>query len=548
MPASFVPYSGDRYWDYTEILDWCTHIAQLNPEWITLKTLGHTKNNAPIILMIFGKDPENTPTLWVDAGTHASEWTGVMATIFSMSSWYEELQTENGKKWFSHNTIAVLPCISPDGYQHLRNGGHFVRSSLREAPKGVERIGLDPQDITGDGHVRWMRWKHPSGPYCADETTPMGIRKRTLQDDPEEAFFLSTEGTFLEWDGTSWKQAPLKHGLDLNRNFPAQWSPFSMFGMDGGAYPLCENESRLATEALMNLPRTCAVLSNHTYTGAILTQPYHPDPVLNDGDIRMMYEFAEQSVHGTDYRVIRVHPDFAYDPKQRIIGVWADFVSTNLGIPAYTLELWNPFAWAGIDMKDPASFFGHPDPNVIETLMNKACQEEFCAWKIIEHPQLGAVEVGGFSYLTTIRNPPENLLGAECQKGLQVANNMRRALPSVHASFHIEPINNGLYSLSVILENHGFLSSVGTQRAWDLKLAPRPTLTITPSPLCEPAEQRLEILEGWGTHLYIQNPIYPNLGGRSPKEKCSWVVSSGTYQVRWDAGRAGSGILDIHVG
>ena len=48
MPASFVPYSGDRYWDYTEILHWCTHIAQLSPEWITLKTLGHTKNNNPI--------------------------------------------------------------------------------------------------------------------------------------------------------------------------------------------------------------------------------------------------------------------------------------------------------------------------------------------------------------------------------------------------------------------------------------------------------------------------------------------------------------------
>ena len=321
-----------------------------------------------------------------------------------------------------------------------------------------------------------------------------------------------------------------------------------MFGMDGGVYPLCETESRLATEALMSFPRTCAVLSNHTYTGAILTQPYHPEPVLSDGDIRMMYEFAEQSVQGTDYRVIRVHPDFAYDPKKKIIGVWADFVSTNLGIPAYTLELWNPFSWAGIDMKDPASFFGHPDPKVIEALMAKACQEEFSQWTSVEHPQLGTVEVGGFSYLTTIRNPPEPLLVQECQKGLQVANNMRRALPSVHASFHIEPIKNGLYSLSVVLENHGFLSSVGTTRAQELKIAPRPTMTITPQPISQPPMQRLDILEGWGTHLYTQNPIYPSLSGYSPREKCYWVVSAGTYQVQWDAGRGGCGFLDIHIG
>ncbi|MAA78893.1 MAG: hypothetical protein CL916_06505 [Deltaproteobacteria bacterium] len=548
MPASFTPYCGDRYWDYDEIIQWCTQITLLCPEWISLKTLGHTQNNHPIILLIFGKNPETTPTLWVDAGTHASEWTGVMASIFSMSSWYEELQTKRGKEWFTNNSIAILPCISPDGYQHLRSGGHFVRSSLREAPKGVERIGLDPQDLTGDGCVRWMRWKHPAGPYCGDETTPMGIRKRNLQDDPADAFFLCSEGTFLEWDGTSWKQAPLRNGLDLNRNFPVQWSPFSMFGMDGGVYPLCEIESRLATEALLSLPRTCAVLSNHTYTGALLTQPYHPDPVLGDGDIRMMYELAEQSVQGTDYRVIQVHPDFSYDPKKRIIGVWADFVSSNFGIPAYTLELWNPFSWAGIDMNDPASFFGHPDPEIITALMTKACQEDFSTWKTIEHPQLGTVEVGGFSYLTTIRNPPEHLLIQECQKGLQVANNMRRSLPSVHASYHIELVKEGLYSLSVILENHGFLSSIGTKRAWDLKIASRPTITITPKPLSKSPIQRLNILEGWGTNLYTQNPIYPNLGSSSPREKCSWIVPAGTYQIQWDAGRGGSGILDILVG
>ena len=180
--------------------------------------------------------------------------------------------------------------------------------------------------------------------------------------------------------------------------------------------------------------------------------------------------------------------------------------------------------------------------------MAKACQEEFVPWESFDHPQLGTVEVGGFSYLTTIRNPPEKLLAQECQKGLQVANNMRRALPSIHVSYHIEPIKDELYSLCIILENHGFLSSTGTTRAWELKLAPRPTITITPQPPAQLPVQRLEILEGWGTHLYTQNPIYPSLGGRSPREKGTWMVSAGTYQIEWDAGRGGCGVLDIHVG
>ena len=547
MSASFSTYSGDRYWDYPEIQRWCQDLVQASPDWIQLQTLGLTEHGNPILLLIFGCNPKETPMFWLDAGTHAAEWTGVMAAIYAMSSWYEELQTEEGKEWFRNNSIAVLPCMCPDGYQHLREGGHFVRSTLRKAPSGVERIGLDPQDINRDGQIRWMRWKHPAGPYCSDATAPMGIRKRSLQDNPNDAFFLTQEGMFLEWDGTSWKQAPLKNGLDLNRNFPVQWNPFSMFGMDGGIYPLSERESRLATEALTNLPRVCAVLSNHTYTGALLTQPYHPDPVLCDGDIQLMQEFAEQAVVGTDYRVIKVHPDFAYDPKKRIIGVWADFVSSTLGIPGYTLELWNPFHWAGIDMSDPASFFGHPDPNIIQALMKKACSEGFSEWTEFEHPQLGSVEIGGFQYLTTIRNPPEALLQAECEKGLCVANNMRAALPKIRVSYNIQKLSDELYTLSIILENQGFLSTVGTQRAFDLNLCPRPSVQISPhsSPL---HSKHLPPLEGWGAGLYTQNPIYPNLGTRSCREQCSWVVSSGTYQIEWDCGRGGKGLLNIVVG
>jgi hypothetical protein len=199
-------------------------------------------------------------------------------------------------------------------------------------------------------------------------------------------------------------------------------------------------------------------------------------------------------------------------------------------------------------MKDPASFFGHPDPEIIAKLIKKSCDEGFVAWKEVEHPQLGTVEVGGFSYLTTIRNPPEALLAQECVKGLQVANNMRSSLPSVHASSEIMEIGDGWFRLSCILENQGFLSSVGTQRALDLKCAPRPNARLEPHLGPDPAEQRLSVLDGWGTGLYTQNPIYPTLGDTSSRAHCSWVLPAGRYRIEWDAGRGGYGILEVDVG
>src|SRR5690606_12854017 len=142
--------------------------------------------------------------------------------------------------------------------------------------------------------------------------------------DPADAWFFCLEGTFLSWDGHRYVAAPLRFGHDLNRNFPAHWAPFEMFGMDGGTYPLSEPESRAVVDAFAARPHIAAALSNHTYTGALLTQPYRPDSPLESADLRLMERLARQAVEGTGYRVFRVHPDFSYDPKQVTVGVWAD--------------------------------------------------------------------------------------------------------------------------------------------------------------------------------------------------------------------------------
>ena len=45
---------------------------------------------------------------------------------------------------------------------------------------------------------------------------------------------------FKNWDGEKLTSAPFHYGFDLNRNFPGNWAPFSMFGMNGVDYPLKE--------------------------------------------------------------------------------------------------------------------------------------------------------------------------------------------------------------------------------------------------------------------------------------------------------------------
>ena len=87
---------------------------------------------------------------------------------------------------------------------------------------------------------------------------------------------LLLEGQF-NWDGARWTETARQFGIDLNRNFPAHWAPFSMFGMDGGIFSLSEPESRAVVDTFTAYPRIGAAVTNHTYTGCILTQPYRED-------------------------------------------------------------------------------------------------------------------------------------------------------------------------------------------------------------------------------------------------------------------------------
>jgi len=401
-----------------------------------------------------------------------------------------------------------------------------------------------------------MRWKHPAGPWVTDPEVPMWMRHRTLEDDPGDAYFFCTEGTFQNWDGVQWVNASLEFGLDLNRNFPGSWQPFSMFGMDGGAYPLSEPESRAVVDAVHARPNIAVALSNHTYTGCILTQPYRDPSPLSTADINLFESLASAAVQDTGYRVIKVNPDFVYDPKVDIVGVWSDTLSTTFGIPGYTLELWNPYGFAGIDIEKPAEFFRKPDPQMIRTLVEAFSRDasSISPWTPFEHPQLGAVEVGGIDYMRTVRNPPTALLPAEVGRGATVADRMLASTPQLDVQIQTRTDGEDII-VDVVVENLGFLPTAASVRAQQLNLvAPiRLDASFSEGLHCVEGEetQLLGHLEGWGS-LQVgsaRHAIYPGLGETGTRAHGRWVVrGSGSLHVEWTAGRAGSGSRSFDVG
>jgi len=553
------PYQGEHYLSWSQIEDWCRDTAAACPDWVSLTTVGETREGRPILFLKIGLQDahiDDRPGFWLDAGTHAAEWTSVMSALYTVSRWVEGLRAGHASEdtFFRAHTAYVMPCIAPDGYHALMDGAPFIRSTLRPDPSGAPRIGFAPQDLTGDGGVRWMRWKHPAGGFVPDDDEPMFMRPRQLKDRPEDAYFFCLEGQFLNWDGARWTQAAREFGIDLNRNFPAHWAPFTMFGMDGGIFSLSEPESRAVVDTFSAYPRIGAAVTNHTYTGCILTQPYREDTPLPDGDVLLMERIAQQAVEGTGYRVFRTYPDFAYDKKTSIVGVWSDTLSTVFGVPGYTLELWDPFEHAGVQIEKPAEFFTTPDPELIRQVISafgkdpKNCQP----WVSFEHPQLGPVEIGGIDYMRTVRNPPDALLAEECRKGHAIAQSVRSALPKVQATVEVTP-EGTLTHLRLVMENLGFTSTSGLAHGAKLPVTPAVSAALDCQGGCSlvhgAAEQTLEHMNGWGSASPGgPHSVYPSLPAQGHRSIADWWVrGGGTAVVRWSGGRGGAGVIELQV-
>ena len=555
----FTPYRGDRYLDADAVDAFVDTLAEAAGDWVTVQTIGTSRQGRPLRLVTVGwrgdhpDAPGERPAFWLDAGTHATEWTGVMAALYTLSSWVEALLAgdEATMSSFRDTTAFVLPLISPDGLHATMHGTPPLRSTLRPPRASTVRHGFAPADLTGDGVVRWMRWRHPAGSWVPIEGHPVGMRPRTVDDDPSDAWFLAAEGRFVAWDGVRWVAAPLEHGLDLNRNYPVDWKPFSMFGMDAGDFPGSEPESRAVLSAVQERPHIAAALTNHTYTGCLLTPPGRRDTPLPGADIARMQRLATDLVQGTGYRVFKVYPEFMYDPDKPIIGTWDDTLSTTFGIAAYTLELWNPYGWAGTELDDPVSMFRDPDPDVIRALLDQCVAEgAHHPWTPFHHPQLGPVELGGVDELRTVRNPPEALLPEECARGYVIAERLRKSVPRVTGSLAVAELGgqgpDRVRRLELVLENLGALSTASLDQGEVVGTAPAVRAEVVLGEgqelLDGPTERALHHLDGWMRHGFGRNPFYPGLPGRGHRAVASWTVrGEGTLTVTWHAGRAGTG-------
>ncbi len=472
----------DTYYRYDELTAILKGFAAEYPQLVRLESIGHSYEGRDIWLATVthtatGED-QTKPALWVDGNIHASEISPSSACLYLI----RHLVTSYGSdpdvtRCLDTRAFYICPRVNPDGAElALADKPRILRSSTRPYPYDEEPIdGLVREDMDGDGRMLMMRIPDLNGPWKVSPDEPRLLVRRDPIETGGTYYRLFPEGRLENYDGVTLHLQPNKEGLDLNRNFPVNWR--QEYQQEGaGPYPTSEPEAMALARFITQHPNITGGVAFHTWSGVLLRP-------LSDRDDKEMpahdlWTFQTIGKKGTDltgYPAVSTYHEFLYHPGEVTTGGFDDWLYDHLGMFAWTVEIWSPQRQAGIkEYKYMDWYREHPLEDDLallrwsdEVLEGKG----YIDWYPYQHPQLGAIELGGWNSQYAFRNPPPQFLEAEIAPFADwlvwhLLISPRLEIYQVTA----RPMGQDTYHLRLVVHNTGWLPSYVTKRALEKKL------------------------------------------------------------------------------
>ncbi len=558
----------------TAYLDHDTLTAQLHawreafPDLCRLQSIGTTPEGRALWLLTIGTDPDRVrPTAWVDGNMHASELAGSSVAL-AIAEDILRAHVDPDALGLSAPMLArlragrffVLPRMSPDGAEAVLTTGRFVRSVPRDgrAQQGAARWRC--HDVDGDGLALVMRVLDPTGDYAAASPAHPDLLSARELDDAGPFYRVYPEGTIENWDGFT-IPAPSFVGdnpIDLNRNFPWSWAP-THEQLGAGTFPASEPESRAVVEFACAHPEIYAWLNLHTFGGVFIRPLGHgPDSKMNQDDLGLFRLIGDWAESLTGYPMVSGYEEFLYEPDKPLHGDLTDFAYNQRGAIAYVVELWDLFKRLGMTRpKKFVEYYAH---------FTRAEQQQLAAWdrehnqgrivrpwRAFQHPQLGAVEIGGIDARIGVWNPPYDVLPEVCTQQSRCFLRVAALAPEIRVrDARAIALGDGLHRIEVVIENGGYLPSHGLESAkaleWNEPLYA--DLTATGCTLVDPTSVRVQLghLGGWGRGAgtganelaYLRSP------GNHTVARGRWIVR-GAGRVTVRAGSSRVGFVDVEL-
>ncbi len=473
--------SFDKYYTYAELTAAMQQLAAAYPKLAKVYSVGQSPEGRELWLMELTNSDTGSashkPGYYADGNHHAGEVTGSMVALYMINQLLTGYEHDGKlRQLLDDYVFYILPRVSPDGSEVYLTTPDTLRSAPRHYPWSEPQPGLHAADVNGDGEILLMRVKSPLGEWKAADSDPRLMQKRLPDEDEGEYYRLYTEG-YIEGDAKlPIKLAPHKWGLDLNRNYPCEWGLESR-QPGAGAYPLSEPETRAVADFVLAHPNIASVVTFHTTGGVILRPPGTcPEKQAPQRDVAMFKAIGEMATVETGYPCCNIFDEFLQDSVNFSSGAFDDWLYQHLGVPAYTVELWDLASRAGVQVwpRKPKTDQEQSEDyaKILAWIDQEMGGEGFVPWTPFEHPQLGAVEIGGFQVKELVQNCPPRFLAEECQKSARFCYRQAKTMPKVMlADVQTVRVDEHTWKVSALVQNSGYLPTFLTQSALDQKTA-----------------------------------------------------------------------------
>jgi len=470
----------DHFYAYEELSDTLRSWAEEAPKLYALESIGTSYEGRDIWLVTVTNTETGAhldkPGFLIEANIHSMEWTGCSAAlhlIHRLLTGYGNDDTVTDA--LDTRTFYVIPRLNPDGAERGLEERRFIRSSVRPYPREKQEDGLRVEDIDDDGRVLDMRVVDPNGAWREHPDEKQLLVRRDPVDGAQDGPFyrLLAEGRIENYDGVTIRIPPPLEGLDLNRNFPAEWAPEGE-QLGAGPYPTSEPEVRAMVQAVTDRPNITGHIAYHTFSGVHL-RPYagRPDEDFPTQDLRAYKIIGERGTELTGYPAISVFHDFKYDPKMTIKGGAHDWMYDHLGVFSWTTEFWSPQRQAGLsDYHFTDWIREHPveDDLALFKWAKKNYPEAYVEWYAFDHPELGKVELGGWDIINYWFNVPFDRLEDEVAPHSEWAIFHALISPLLELrSLEVEKLGEMSFLVRLVLQNAGWLPTNVTEKAVERK-------------------------------------------------------------------------------
>ena len=489
-----------------------------HPQVVKVTSLTKTSEGRDVWLVTLGADPQvKKPAILLVANLEADHVVGSQVAFKLI-----EQVAAKGEGLLDHVTLYLIPRLNPDGADRLLKAKPESDFRLNIRPVDRDRDGRfnedGPDDLDGDGVITRMRIKDAKATLVADKTDPRILTKADPAKNERAVYSDYSEGIDNDNDGQI-NEDPVG-GVNLNRNFPQRWTEYDL---EAGTNPASEPETLALMKFTSDHPEIAAVWT-FSLADNLMTEPKKPGSTLDDSDLPIFVELSKAYQKATtkasaepkkaeakkDESAAKPADEPPLEkPKAAAVveektkdvpkakgqgrggrggpgggppqtapaapksvaagdlngttdGSLAEWAYYQFGVPGLSTRL-----WSSPDIADPAEGAAKPPAEGEERWLYWNDQvvggKAFIPFKMVDHPTLGKVEVGGWRPGVRL-NPPEEILGAIADAQLVFLKDLVAKLAKLEIKeVSVSAKGAGVFEVKATIFNEGTLPTTLAQ-------------------------------------------------------------------------------------